>query len=152
MTVPEYLQKLDEQPTRPRPPGHPLGDYPQAVAKAWHLSLDQLKARSAAAARLLEICSVMAPDISLDLINTQAMADALRDLDPAISERAMINRLIRQVDLLALIKLDNNVQQIQVHRVVQAVVSERMDNAEKASGATCRPSASGRGQSAWRRG
>lgn len=132
MTVPEYLQKLEQQPARPRPPGHPLGDYPQEVAKAWHLSLDQLKARSAAAARLLEICSVMAPDISLDLINTQAMADALRDLDPTISERAMINRLIRQVDLLALIKLDNNVQQVQVHRVVQAVVGERMDNAEKA--------------------
>jgi hypothetical protein len=132
MTVTEYLQKLEEQPARPRPPGHPLGDYPQAVAKAWHLSLDQLKARSPAASRLLEICSAMAPDISLDLINTQAMADSLRDLDSTISERAMINRLIRQVDVLALIKLDNNVQQIQVHRVVQAVVGERMDNAEKA--------------------
>ena len=44
----------------------------------------------------------------------------LRDLDPTISERAMISRLIRQIDLLALIKLDNNAQQIQVHRVVQS--------------------------------
>ena len=72
----------------------------------------------------------MAPDISLDLINSQAMADALRDLDPTISERAMIARLIRQIDLLALIKLDNNARQIQVHRVVQAVVNAADDGAK----------------------
>ena len=38
----------------------------------------------------------------------------------------MIARLVRQIDLLALIKLDNNNRQIQVHRVVQTVVSDRM--------------------------
>ena len=75
----------------------------------------------------------MAPDISLDLINSQAMADNLRDLDPTISERAMIARLIWQIDLLALIKLDNNARQIQVHRVVQAVVNERMSEEERAA-------------------
>lgn len=133
MTVPEYLQKLEQQSTLALPEGHPLRDYTPAIAKAWNLSLDQLKEKSAAAARLLEICSVMAPDISLDLINTQAMADALRDLDPTISERAMIARLIRQADLFALIKLDNNAQQIQVHRVVQTVVSEHMDEPDKAA-------------------
>ncbi len=133
MSVAEYLQKLEQQSTLTLPERHPLRDYPAAVAKAWNLSLDQLKENSAAAARLLEICSVMAPDISLSLINTQAMADALRDLDPTISEQAMIARLIRRVDLLALIKLDNNAQQIQVHRVVQAVVNERMSDGDKAT-------------------
>src|SRR5260370_2081265 len=133
MSVAEYLQKLEQQSTLTLPERHPLRDYPAAVAKAWNLSLDQLKENSAAAARLLEICSVMAPDISLSLINTQAMADALRDLDPTISEQAMIARLSRRVDLLALIKLDNNAQQIQVHRVVQAVVNERMSDGDKAT-------------------
>jgi len=133
MSVPEYLRQLDEQPTRTFPEGHPLRAYPPEVAKAWNLSLDQLEERSTAAARLLGICSVMAPDISLDLINSQAMADTLRDLDPAISEREMIARLIWQIDLLALIKLDNNNGQIQVHRVVQAVVNDRMSVEEKAA-------------------
>ena len=45
----------------------------------------------------------------------------------------MIARLTRQIDLLALIKLDNNNRQIQVHRVVQAVVSDRMSDEEKAT-------------------
>jgi MinD-like ATPase involved in chromosome partitioning or flagellar assembly len=126
MSVPEYLAKLQQQPRLSLPEGHPLLDYPPAVTSAWNLSLDQLQENSAAASRLLEICSVMAPGISLELINTQAMTDALRDLDPAISEQAMIARLIRQIDLLALVKVDNNAREIQVHNVVQAVVNVRL--------------------------
>jgi hypothetical protein len=133
MSVPEYLRLLDQQPTPVVPEEHVLRAYPPEVWKAWNLSLDQLQKKSAAAARLLGICSVMAPDISLDLIDTDAMADTLRDLDPTISERAMIARLIRQIDLLALIKLDNNNRQIQVHRVVQTVVNERMSQVDKAA-------------------
>jgi len=133
MAVPEYLRRLRLQPAPELAEDHPLRAYPPEVWKAWNLSLDYLQERSAAAARLLGICSVMAPDISLELINSQAMADNLRDLDPTISERAMITRLIRQIDLLALIKLDNNARQIQVHRVVQAVVNERLTSEEKAA-------------------
>jgi MinD-like ATPase involved in chromosome partitioning or flagellar assembly len=131
--VPDYLRQLEEQQPSALPEGDPLGDYPSAVAKAWHLSLDQLAKRSAAAARLLGICSVMASDISLDLIYSQAMADALRDLDATISEPAMMAGLIRQIDLLALIKLDNNTHQIQVHSVVQTVVRQRMAKDEEAA-------------------
>ncbi len=133
IAVPEYLRQLRMQPAPKLAEDHPLRAYQPEVWKAWNLSLDYLQEKSAAAARLLGICSVMAPDISLELINSQAMADNLRDLDATISERAMITRLIRQIDLLALIKLDNNAQQIQVHRVVQAVVNERMTKEEQAA-------------------
>jgi MinD-like ATPase involved in chromosome partitioning or flagellar assembly/tetratricopeptide (TPR) repeat protein len=129
--VAEYLRQLRRQPEPDLAEAHPLRAYPPDVWKAWNLSLDYLQGKSAAAARLLGICSVMAPDISLELISSQAMADNLRDLDPTISERAMITRLIRQIDLLALIKLDNNAQQIQVHRVVQSVVNGRLARTEK---------------------
>lgn len=131
MSVADYLQQLRQQPTRTFPAGDPLNEYPEAATRAWELSLTHLQQRSAAAARLLELCSVMAPDISLDLIVTQAMARTLRDLDPTISDRTMISRLIRQIDVLALIKLDNNARQIQVHRVVQAIVYERMSEANQ---------------------
>ncbi len=133
ISVDEYLERLAGQPALTLSEKSPLLDYSPAVAKACNLSLDHLQTKSEAAGRLLEICSMMAPDISLDLIYSQAMADNLRDLDAAISERAMIARLIWQIDLLALIKLDNNTRQIQVHRVVQAVVNERISEEAKAS-------------------
>jgi MinD-like ATPase involved in chromosome partitioning or flagellar assembly/tetratricopeptide (TPR) repeat protein len=129
MPVPEYLRKLAAEPVRPLPEDHPLRAYPEAVAKAWHLSLDRLEHRSAAAARLLGICSVMVPEISFDLIYSDAMVGVLRDLDSGISEPAMITRLVTQIDLLALIKVEYTARQIVVHRVVQTVVRERMSAA-----------------------
>jgi len=133
MSVGEYLDRLEHQPIRTYPPGHPLNAYPPEVAKAWDLSLDELQTRSTAAARLLGICSVTAPAVSLDLINSQAIAEMLRALDPTISEQAMIARLTRQIDLLALIKVDNNNRQVHVHRVIQAIVSERMSEEQTAA-------------------
>jgi tetratricopeptide (TPR) repeat protein len=131
MSVDGYLARLDRQQSRTYPADHPLYAYPPKVADAWTLSLDELEKRSPAAARLLGICSVMAPQVSRDLINSQAMAETLRVLDPTISEQGMVARLTRQIDLLALIKVDNNNRQVQVHRVVQAVVSDRMSEQEK---------------------
>ena len=133
MSVDEYLERLERQETPTYPSSHPLKAYPPEVAKAWNLSLDELETKSAAAARLLGICSVMAPEVSQDLINSQDMAETLRTLDPTISEQAMIARLTRQIDLLALIKVDNNRRQIQMHRVVQAIVSDRMSDEETAA-------------------
>ena len=68
-------------------------DYRRPVSQAWDLSLNLLHERSPAAVRLLELCSVMAPRIALDLIYSQAMADVLEPFDPALSERMIIGRV-----------------------------------------------------------
>ena len=108
MSVAEYLQRLDAAADAGPSRGPPAPRLPASGSQGLEPFPRPAAGRSAAAARLLGICSVMAPDISQDLINSQAMAETLRDLDPTISERAMIARLIRQIDLLALIKVDNN--------------------------------------------
>jgi tetratricopeptide (TPR) repeat protein len=133
MSADDYLARLEGEETPTYPAGHPLRAYPPGVAKAWKLSLDELEARSFAAARLLGICSVMAPEISQDLILSQDMADTLHDMDPTISDQVMIAMLTRHIDLLALIKVDSNRRQIQVHRVIQALVSDRMSDQETAT-------------------
>jgi len=132
LSVDEYEDRLRREQTPDYPAGHPLQAYPPEVAKAWNLSLAELRARSAAAARLLDICSVMAPEVSQDLIGSRAMVETLRTLDPSISEQGTIARLTRQIDLLALIKVDNNRRQIQMHRVVQAIVRDGMSDDERA--------------------
>ena len=133
MPVSEYLARLRAEPIRPLPEDHPLRAYPESVAKAWHLSLDALERKSTAAARLLRIWAVMAPEISFDLIYGDAMVAILREVDKGISESAMINRVVKQIDLLALIKVEYTARQIVVHRVVQTVVRERMSEAELAA-------------------
>jgi len=126
-SVPEYLQQLRSRPTLTLSYGQ-LTDYPGPVTQAWDLSLDRLQDTSKAAARLFDLCSVMAPEISLELIYSKAMAAALAPTDPDVSEPMIIAKLVRQIDRLALMKLDNDAHQIQVHRVVQAIVRERMSD------------------------
>jgi MinD-like ATPase involved in chromosome partitioning or flagellar assembly/tetratricopeptide (TPR) repeat protein len=130
--VPDYLHELESQASRTLSVA-PLADYPQPVSRAWDLSLDRLQERSPAAARLLELCSVMAPRIALDLIYSQAMADVLAPYDPALSERMVIGRVVQEINRLALIKLDSNANRIHVHRLVQAVVQDRMTPEQMAS-------------------
>jgi tetratricopeptide (TPR) repeat protein len=130
MTVTEYLRLLG---TQPLPEGEPLGDYPETVMKAWHLLLDRLEFKSPAAYRLLSICSAMAPVVSLDLVVSDAMVDAVQEFDLDVTERSMINRLIRQIDQLALIKVDYSAREMQVHQVVQEVVRQRMSEAQLAA-------------------
>jgi FxsC-like protein len=124
----EYLQQLQHQPPSILALG-PFADYPETIGRAWDRSLDSLQSRSTAATWLLGLCSVMAPEISLDLVYSRGMAAILSKFDPTITEPVVVGRLIQQIERLALAKLDTNGRQIQVHRLVQAVVRERMSAA-----------------------
>jgi Tetratricopeptide repeat/CobQ/CobB/MinD/ParA nucleotide binding domain/NB-ARC domain len=130
-SVQRYLDQLEQQPIRTLSLGQPA-DAPQEVSSTWDLSLDQLQETSPAAARLFGLCSVMAPDISLDLLYSPAMAAILVQLDRQLSEPMIIGKVIQQINRLALIKLDTNAHHIQVHRLVQAVVRDRMSAEELA--------------------
>jgi tetratricopeptide (TPR) repeat protein len=131
-SVPRFLERLEQQPTRTLAQSQHTDD-PQPVSKTWDVSLDQLQEMSPAAARLFGLCSVMAPDISLNLLYSPAMAAVLMPLDPDLSEPMVIGKVVQQINRLALIKLDTNVRQIQVHRLVQAVVRDRMSQEELAA-------------------
>ncbi|WP_432828424.1 FxSxx-COOH system tetratricopeptide repeat protein [Dactylosporangium sp. CA-092794] len=88
--------------------------------------LTQLEQSSPGAYRLLEICSVLAPDIALDLLDNTAMVDLVRQADPTLPRRPGAAKLIQQLNKLALLKLDNGARHIQVHRILQNVVRKRM--------------------------
>ncbi|SNY44642.1 FxSxx-COOH system tetratricopeptide repeat protein [Paractinoplanes atraurantiacus] len=110
--------------------GQTAGDYLGQVGQfhlarveaVWELSLARLRERSAAAYRLLELCSMMTSHIALDLIYSDAMAG---QLDPPESVPA----LVQQINRLALLKIDDG--QIFLHRLLQQVVRERMSPQEQ---------------------
>ncbi|MEV4517396.1 FxSxx-COOH system tetratricopeptide repeat protein [Dactylosporangium sp. NPDC049525] len=104
----------------------------QSVEATWDLSLQRLRERSPAAYRLLQLCSVMAPEIALDLIYSDELAAALVELDPAMSEPMYRGVLVQEINRLALLKVDVGGGQIQVHRLLQHVVRSRMTSEELA--------------------
>jgi tetratricopeptide (TPR) repeat protein len=119
----------------------------QSTEATWDLSLNRLHEQSPAAYRLLQLCSVLAPEIALDLVHSDEMAEALTPLDPSLSDRLMRGTLVQQINRLALLKLDVHAGQVQVHRLLQSVVRGRMSGEELETArhqihlmlASCRP-------------
>ncbi|MBU2665593.1 tetratricopeptide repeat protein [Actinoplanes bogorensis] len=103
---------------------------PAGLESVWDLSLKRLEERSAAAYRLLTLCSVLAPQIALDLIYSDRMAELLSPLDPMVTDAMYRGALVQQINRLALLKLDIGGGQIHVHRIVQHVVRQRLSEAE----------------------
>lgn len=125
--VPDYLSSLASEPRQALSLLRQPTDYPTMVAAAWDLPLEVLSGRSPGAARLLELCSVMAPNISLNLVYHRPMAELLEPYDPALAEPLLIPGLVQEISRLHLLRLDSNLNEIQVHQLIQAVVRGRMD-------------------------
>jgi tetratricopeptide (TPR) repeat protein len=130
--VADYLRELESHTTRALELVQLPGGYPRGVAAAWDPSLNLLRERSPAAMRLLQLCSVMAPNIARELIYSQGMATILKPYDASLSEPMVIGRVVREASRLALLKIDPAAGQIQIHRLVQAVVRGRMTDDELA--------------------
>lgn len=126
----DLLRRLEVSGTK-----HATGDGSNgptaAVAAAWDPSLDQLATKSGAAYRLLQVLSVLSPDgVSLDLVSSTTMADALTRLGPEPVHAGDVARLVQQIHRLALIKLDPEVRQLLMHRLLQQVVQHRTPREE----------------------
>ncbi|MET8349337.1 MULTISPECIES: FxSxx-COOH system tetratricopeptide repeat protein [unclassified Micromonospora] len=118
-SVADYLRQIERH-----------GPSALSVEATWDLSLNRLHDQAPAAYRLLQLCSVLAPEIALDLIYSDEMAAALVPFDPSVSERLVRGALIQQINRLALLKLDVQGGRVQVHRLLQAVVRDRMTDDE----------------------
>ena len=129
--IDDYLQQLAEQPTEVLALNQPPA-YPQPVAATWNISITRLRERSPASVRLLQLCAFLAPEpISQQLLYSQEMIDALKPYDPALQEKLVLGRVIREIGRFALARIDQVGTSIQVHRLVQAVVRAQMTEEEQ---------------------
>ncbi|WFE65712.1 FxSxx-COOH system tetratricopeptide repeat protein [Micromonospora sp. WMMD714] len=104
----------------------------------WGRSLDGLREQSPGAYRLLQLGSVLAPDIALDLLYGDQVAKVIAPHDPLVaaqvtdrvSERDIAAALVQRINRLALIKVDLHAQRVQIHRLLQAAMRSRMPEPE----------------------
>jgi tetratricopeptide (TPR) repeat protein len=130
MSVDRYLQKIEEQGPSALSEGEVVS---LPIEKTWDLLLEQLQERSKGASRLLQLCSVMAPDVALPLIYSDVMAGVLKAHDPSVADRHSRGALVQTMNQLALIKLDRASDQISVHRLLQHVIRQRMTEEEQSA-------------------
>lgn len=119
--VSAYLEQLARQ-----------AGYPKPLPATWNVSMDRLRFRSPAAARLLELCAFFGPEpISANLLYGKEMIDALKPYDSSLQEKVVLGRLIREIGRFALAKADQVSNSIQVHRLVQAMIRAQLSEEEQ---------------------
>jgi tetratricopeptide (TPR) repeat protein len=110
----------------------PPPDYQLPVAAAWNVSLDHLETRSLTALRLLQLCSYFAPDpISRSIFSGLGGSSIDPELDRALNDPMRLARAIREINRYSLARIDHRTNSIEMHRLVQAVLINRMTPEEQ---------------------
>lgn len=104
-------------------------NYPRPVAEVFGLAFEQLTERGPAALQMLALCAFLGSEpISVRLLrNGRLIADRLPGpLAEALSDEIPARRAVREIDRYGLAKVDPGRNSLQVHRLVQALLRDRL--------------------------
>lgn len=131
MPVAEYLRLFETKRSELLELSPPL-DYQVPVAAAWNVSLDHLETRSVAALRLLQLCSYFAPGpISRAIFSGLGGGSIFPELDHALNDPIRLARALREINRYSLARIDHRTNSVEMHRLVQAVLINRMSLDER---------------------
>jgi tetratricopeptide (TPR) repeat protein len=104
----------------------PLTPYPASVATTWDLSFGKVKETNPAAVELLQLCAYLSPDgIPEELIVEGASYWPAR-LKKAAADRLALERAIEAARAYSLLERQAEQQTLSMHRLVQAVLKDRL--------------------------
>lgn len=109
--------------------GQPSQDYPDTVATTWELSFQKLQEASPAAANLLNLCAFLAPDdIPKDLL-VEGAVQLPEPLAGIVHDPVAFNDALAVLRRYSLMEVAD--EALAVHRLVQAVVRDRLNKKGK---------------------
>ncbi|MFD1044354.1 FxSxx-COOH system tetratricopeptide repeat protein [Kibdelosporangium lantanae] len=125
MPVDEYLRLFDEKMAEILGTMAPA-NYELPVAAAWNVAFDALRTRNPAAHQMLQICGFFSSEpISRQIFS--GVRDAIApEIDRALRDPIELSRAIRDIRRYGLAKIDHRTKTIQLHRLVQMVLRNRM--------------------------
>jgi tetratricopeptide (TPR) repeat protein len=106
-------------------------DYPNSVASTWALSFQQVEQANPASAELLRLCAFLHPDAIPEAILTEGAGELGPMLEPVVADPLLLNEAIQVLRRYSLIKRDPEARLLNVHRLVQVVLKENLDEAAK---------------------
>ena len=102
-------------------------DYPRSVATTWSLSFEKVAQANPAAAELLHLCACLYPDA----IPEEIIAAGSPHLGPALQSAAadtlLLDNAFKELRRYSLLYRESDDQTVTIHRLVQAVLQDRMD-------------------------
>ncbi|MEV6235140.1 FxSxx-COOH system tetratricopeptide repeat protein [Lentzea sp. NPDC051838] len=130
MQVSEYLDLLEQNRIELLEAGTSSG-YQLPVAAAWNVPLNRLKQEHRAALQLLQVCAFFGPEpISRKLFSGARNISVPEALAKAFADPIKLNRAIREISRYSLAKIDHRNNTLQLHRLVQTVLKNRLDSDE----------------------
>jgi tetratricopeptide (TPR) repeat protein len=104
-------------------------DHPDPVATTWALSFEKIEQAKPAAAELLRFCAFLHPDG----IPEEVFSEGATELGPMLGAVATdafgLNSSISEILKYSLLRRDPNARILEIHRLVQAVLKQPMDEA-----------------------
>ncbi|XVS62383.1 FxSxx-COOH system tetratricopeptide repeat protein [Actinosynnema sp. CA-299493] len=131
MQVPQYLQLLEQNRVELLEAG--TSDDQLSVAAAWNVAFNELEEHHPAALQLLQLCAFFGPDpIPLQLFQDASGAELPEHLATALGDPILLGRAIVQISRYSLAKIDRRNNALQLHRLVQTVLKNRLSPAQQA--------------------
>ena len=132
MSVDEYLTLLGDESSKLLAESPPA-DYPVSVAAAWSLSMARVKQQMPFAWELLRRCAFFSPEpIPRELLKNGRYVLG-PPLQKGLADPIMLAQATRELGRYALARVDNNRRTLQVHRLIQRLIREDMDEEQRDS-------------------
>ncbi len=112
-------------------------DYPKTVATTWSLSFQQIEQQSPAAADLLRLCAFLAPDAIPEELLMRGVTEAGADSATAAGDLFKLNEALGVLIRYSLVQREENTHVLSIHRLVQTVLKDDMDQETQRTWAEC---------------
>jgi tetratricopeptide (TPR) repeat protein len=107
------------------------GDYRLTVETTWGLNFEQVEAASPAAADVLRMSAFCAPEAIPFAVVEKGATEISAALAEALAQAAIVNEVLAPLTDYSLVAMDGERETFEIHRTVQEVIKQRMDNATR---------------------
>jgi tetratricopeptide (TPR) repeat protein len=101
--------------------------HPDSVATTWSLAFKNVERVNPAAIELMRFCAFLAPDVIPEELIMEGASHLGPVLQPVATERSRLNAALAELHKYSLIRRNSTTQTLIIHRLVQAVIKDEMD-------------------------
>ncbi len=107
--------------------GHNASGHPEPIATTWSLSFEKVERANAVAAELLRLCAFLHPDEIPEAMIIEGGTELGPVLQSAVEDELELNEAIVELRRYSLMKRDPEKKILNIHRLVQAVIKDGME-------------------------
>ena len=107
--------------------GNLVGAHPASVSTTFFLSFEKVERANPAAAELLRVCAFLAPDAIPEEILTEGASELGAALESVAADPLVLDETLAALRTYSLLRRHAESKTLTIHRLVQAVLKDRMD-------------------------